>query len=263
MKISIVTPSFNQGQFIEDAIKSVLLQKYKNFEHIIIDACSTDKTLEVLKKYPHLNWVSEPDKGQSDALNKGFKKASGEILVWLNADDYLLPGSFERFINFYIANPENDFYYTNFHWVNENRKVLKTIKPYSRYSYFINSFYGCYIPTSGSFMKKSFFEKAGLLNINFRYKMDTDIFERAGKTNVKFKKLPFIASAFRFHGNNVSFRDKNNSINSITKQDMESIIIKDRCFDSWPINIEVRKKIYSGIWYFAKLIYLIAKYSKV
>ena len=94
-KISIVSPSFNQGQYIEEAIQSVLNQGYENFEHIIIDACSTDNTLEILKKYSHLKWISEPDEGQSDALNKGFKLATGDIIGWLNVDDIYLSNTFK------------------------------------------------------------------------------------------------------------------------------------------------------------------------
>jgi glycosyltransferase involved in cell wall biosynthesis len=87
-KISIITPSYNQGKYIEDNIQSVLNQNYINFEHIIIDGGSTDNTVEILKKYPHLKWVSESDEGQSDALNKGLAMSTGEIIGWINSDDY-------------------------------------------------------------------------------------------------------------------------------------------------------------------------------
>ncbi|MCP4762152.1 MAG: glycosyltransferase [archaeon] len=87
-KISILTPSYNQGEYIEVNIKSVLNQSYPNFEHIIIDGGSTDNTVEILKKYPHLKWVSESDEGQSDALNKGLAMSTGEIIGWINSDDY-------------------------------------------------------------------------------------------------------------------------------------------------------------------------------
>jgi glycosyltransferase involved in cell wall biosynthesis len=87
-KISILTPSFNQGKYIEQNIQSVLNQNYKNFEHIILDGGSKDNTLEILKKYPHLRWISEKDNGQSHALNKGLAMATGEIIGWLNSDDF-------------------------------------------------------------------------------------------------------------------------------------------------------------------------------
>ncbi len=89
-KISILTPSFNQGEYIEENIQSVLNQNYPNFEHIIIDGGSTDNTVEILKKYSHLKWVSETDKGQSDAYNKGLAMATGDLVLCLNSDDYLL-----------------------------------------------------------------------------------------------------------------------------------------------------------------------------
>jgi len=106
-KISILTPSYNQGKYIEENILSVLNQNYDNFEHIIIDGGSTDNTIEVLKKYPHLKWVSEPDEGQSDALNKGLKIASGEIIGWMNSDDFYENKVFKYIVDSFVNEKVN------------------------------------------------------------------------------------------------------------------------------------------------------------
>lgn len=95
-KISILTPSYNQGKYIEQAIASVIDQRYPHFEHIIIDGGSEDNTLSLLNKYPHLKWISEKDRGQSDALNKALGMATGELVGWLNSDDYYAKETFER-----------------------------------------------------------------------------------------------------------------------------------------------------------------------
>lgn len=109
-KISIVTPSFNQGKFIEQTILSVLDQEYPNLEYIIIDGGSTDETLSVIRKYESrlAYWVSEPDLGQADAINKGFEKATGEIFNWINSDDYYEPGSFQKIARAFSKDPAID-----------------------------------------------------------------------------------------------------------------------------------------------------------
>jgi len=106
-KISIVTPSFNQGAYLEKTIRSVLLQGYPNLEYIIIDGGSTDQSVETVKKYEPWNflWVSENDRGQSHAINKGLEKASGELLGWLNSDDYFLPGALFTLAAAYLEDP--------------------------------------------------------------------------------------------------------------------------------------------------------------
>src|SRR5262245_60443486 len=95
-RISIVTPSFNQGQYIAETIESVLAQKYPDVEHIVMDGGSTDSTLDILQRYPHLHVISESDRGQADAINKGFRLVTGTIWGFLNSDDTLLPGTLAR-----------------------------------------------------------------------------------------------------------------------------------------------------------------------
>ncbi len=108
-KISIITPSYNQGQFIEQTIQSVLNQNYPNLEYIVIDGGSSDNTLEILKKYDQqiTYWVSEKDRGQSHAINKGLEKCTGEIFNWLNSDDYLEPGALHKIARTYLSSGGN------------------------------------------------------------------------------------------------------------------------------------------------------------
>jgi len=108
-KISVITPSLNSAKFLEQAIQSVQDQGYHEFEHIVVDGGSSDETIEILKKYPHLIWISEPDCGQSDAMNKGFPMSSGEVVVYLNADDFFQPGTFHAVSKVFDENPAVDF----------------------------------------------------------------------------------------------------------------------------------------------------------
>jgi len=109
MKISVLTPSYNSGKYIERAIQSVLRQNYSEYEHIIVDGGSTDQTLEILAIYPHLRWISEPDRGQSDAMNKAFTLSTGHIIVYLNADDEFESGAFSTIIKEFEENLAVDF----------------------------------------------------------------------------------------------------------------------------------------------------------
>ena len=106
MKISVLTPSLNSDKYLRRAINSVLVQDYDNWEHIVVDGSSTDNTLDILEKYSHLKWISEPDQGQSDAMNKAFDMVEGDIIVYLNADDYFEKGAFRSVIDAFQENDE-------------------------------------------------------------------------------------------------------------------------------------------------------------
>jgi glycosyltransferase involved in cell wall biosynthesis len=115
LKISILTPSFNSGRYVEQAIKSVVAQNDPDFEHIVVDGDSKDETVTILRKYPHLKWVSEPDKGQCDAMNKAFARSSGEIIAYLNSDDCFEPGVFAHVRDCFVNKPEADMVIGNFY----------------------------------------------------------------------------------------------------------------------------------------------------
>lgn len=142
MQISVLTPSFNSGKYIRRAINSVLIQNYKNFEHIIIDGNSKDNTLSVIKEYPHLKFISETDKGQSDAMNKAFRLSSGHVIVYLNADDEFLPGAFEQVVSAFRANKHADMVIGNLIFKSASESALRV--PSVRYKdvlqYWLNLF---------------------------------------------------------------------------------------------------------------------------
>lgn len=203
IKISVVTPSYNQGSFIEEAIQSVLKQKYSNVEHIIIDGGSTDNTIMIFNKYPHLKWVSEPDKGQSDALNKGFKKATGDLIAWLNADDYFLPGAFHKVTQLFTKNPSMDVIYGNCYFVDTKGNILIKGKEIA-YDKGILFYVGCYIPSSGSFFNRNIFDEGFFLDIIFDITMDYEFFVRLSKAGKQFMHLPEFLFCFRWHQENKS-----------------------------------------------------------
>ncbi len=113
--VSIITPSLNSMPFLEENIKSVLNQNYTNLEHVIIDGGSTDGSLDILESYSHLIWISEIDRGQSHAINKGFRKAHGEIIGWLNSDDTYNPNAIENAVCVFAENKNTDLLFTDIH----------------------------------------------------------------------------------------------------------------------------------------------------
>lgn len=180
IKISIVTPSYNQGQFIEATILSVLNQTYKNIEYIIVDGGSTDNTLEIIDKYrDKINIViSGKDKGQSDAINKGFKLATGTLSGWINSDDILYPDCVEKIVELHRHHPDGSIYYlSSIDFIDEAGNLLyKKIKKIPDKNYLLNSSYEIF--QQGSFYNATYLEKAGYLDENIYYCMDLDLWLR-------------------------------------------------------------------------------------
>jgi len=151
LKISIVTPSFNQGQYIASAIESVLSQQYASFEHIIVDNCSTDNTASILKSFPHLKVICGKDQGQSDALNKGFKMATGDIVGWLNADDKYLGGSLQHASQAFIDHPDYDLVYGDYRFVDVNGHLIRNRRELAFDSFMLKYLHVLYIPSTTTF----------------------------------------------------------------------------------------------------------------
>jgi glycosyltransferase involved in cell wall biosynthesis len=203
-KISIVTPSYNQGDYIELAIQSVIDQNYPNFEHIILDNCSTDRTIDILKKYDHLIWKSEPDKGQSDALNQGFSLATGDIIGWLNADDLYLPNCFNMIVNWFIHHPQTDIVYGDYRWINQTGSIFQFRREIDFDLFILKYLHVLYIPSTATFFKSRIFKEENFLDISFRYAMDYDFFLKLAAKGYHFSHISSYLADFRWHENNKS-----------------------------------------------------------
>jgi glycosyltransferase involved in cell wall biosynthesis len=178
--VSIVTPSLDQGRFLEDAIRSVLDQDYARIEHVVVDGGSTDGTVELLGRHAHLTWISEPDEGQSEALNKALALSSGEVIGWLNADDRYLPGAVASAVAALERNPDAGMVYGNYVDVDEAGCVLnRNRSPGFSLERLIND--GNLVPQPAAFVRRTVLERVGFVDPELHYAMDYDLWIRIGK----------------------------------------------------------------------------------
>ena len=203
--VSIVTPSFNQGRFLEATIRSVLEQDYAPLEYILIDGGSTDESLSIIQAYaPRLShWVSEADRGQSQAINKGLKLAHGEILGWLNSDDMLAPGAVSRAVAVFTHEPQVDVVYGRLERIDEDGHQIPTpILPKDRLEFSAQHVLGeCVVNQPGSFWRRAIMERAGVLDEGLQYAMDYEYWSRLALHGARFRHLPQVAASFRLSAN--------------------------------------------------------------
>jgi glycosyltransferase involved in cell wall biosynthesis len=209
-RVSIVTPSYNQGEFVEEAIRSVLLQGYPDLEYMVIDGRSTDNSVEIIRKYGRwlAHWVSEPDKGQSQAINKGLQKASGEIYGWLNSDDYLLRGALINVAHAYRASPKAGAWYGDTVFVTADGKRLQVRRSPDHLdadavaAWSKNSF-----GQPACFFSKEAWQQCGPLDESLQCGMDLDLWIRIAK-QFAFVKVGEVLAAERFHRDAKTQRDR-------------------------------------------------------
>jgi glycosyltransferase involved in cell wall biosynthesis len=178
--VSVITPSYNHAAYLEETIQSVLCQNYPHLEHIIVDGASSDATLKILQRYDtHLRWLSEPDHGQADAVNKGFRLARGEILGWLNADDTYLPGAIYEVATYFQRHPDVDVLYGEAYHIDDsgNRIERYHTEPFDaeRLSDI------CFICQPTVFFRKRVMQDIGPLNDTLHYCMDYEYWIRFAK----------------------------------------------------------------------------------
>lgn len=202
-RISVVTPSYNQGQFLEECITSVLRQNYPDLEFIIIDGGSSDESVHIIKEHgaDFTFWCSEPDGGQAAAINKGFRRASGELVAWLNADDFYLPGALGHVARAYGQNPRAPFYFGDGLRVDEKGSTLGGFFPRGRVSFSLPALtYGmnCLLQPA-TFINRARLGEVGYLDPTLHYGLDTDLWLRLARLGEP-APVPALLAASREYG---------------------------------------------------------------
>jgi glycosyltransferase involved in cell wall biosynthesis len=218
MKISVITPSFNQAKYLEATIQSVLSQKGVELEYIIIDGGSTDGSLDIINRYSRqlAYWVSEPDQGQTDAINKGFARATVDILAWLNSDDTYKPGALAEAVAYLAENPAVGLVYGDCDYIDSEGRVIGRF-PAAQTDYRKLRQGYVHIPQQAAFFRGELWRQVGPLDPSFYFAMDYDLWVRLAKTK-PVKYLPRVWANFRLHS------------------DAKTISADDRC---WPEMLRV------------------------
>jgi glycosyltransferase involved in cell wall biosynthesis len=195
-KISIITPSYNQGNYIEQTIQSVLNQDYTNVEHIVIDGGSTDSTVEILLRHPHLIWVSEKDRGQADALNKGLARSTGDIIGWINSDDYYEKNVFKAVVDEFL-DPSIMWVVGNIGLNDKHGVPVRFDKsPKITYERLLRN--PDIVRQQATFFRRQLIEQAGGWNAEYFMVMDYDLWVRLAKLNEP-KMIDRTMAHFRLH----------------------------------------------------------------
>jgi glycosyltransferase involved in cell wall biosynthesis len=201
MKVSVVTPSFNKGKFIQRTLESVATQTGAEIEHVVFDGGSTDDTVGVLKRFGHdVKWVSEKDKGQTDAVNKGIRATDGEIIGWLNSDDIYYPDAIARVVAFFEAHPEVDVVYGMADHVDLNDQAFE-VYPTEPWS-FVRLRDRCFICQPATFFRRGVADQHGLLDDNLRFCMDYEYWLRLAKAGVRFAYMEEKLAGSRLYAEN-------------------------------------------------------------
>jgi len=199
--VSVVTPSYNQGGFVRETIKSVLNQDYPNIEYWVIDGGSTDETLDILREFEHdlrFHWLSELDAGQSDAINKGFVRTHGSIWAWLNSDDVLLPKTIRTIVQHFQSHPDSDLVYGNVQAIDASGRTFGTIpgEPFDLRQK-VTDLLAVHQP--GQFLRRSIIQQIGPLRTDLHYTMDLDWWLRIALSGGGLTYLPVVLAQIRFH----------------------------------------------------------------
>jgi glycosyltransferase involved in cell wall biosynthesis len=226
--VSIVTPSFNQARFLESTMQSVLAQDYPKIEYIVVDGGSEDGSVDIIERYADQLawWVSEPDSGQTDAINKGFERATGDIFAWLNSDDTYEAGALSEAVAFLQKNPDVGLVYGDANFIDADGRVIGQFNA-QQTSLTRLQRGGVYIPQQSTFWRAKLWHEVGPLDPSFYFAMDYDLWVRLARAS-EIRYIPQLWANFRLHG------------------DAKTISADERC---WPEMLRVHNR--DGGGYFA------------
>ena len=234
--IALVTPSFEQAAYLDRAIRSVVRQGYPRLRYVVEDGGSRDGSVAVLERWAARldGWTSAPDRGQADAVNRGFARIDGEIMAWLNSDDLLLPGTLRVVGEYFAAHPDVDVVYGNRIVIDEaDREIGRWILPghdAARLSW------ADVVPQETLFWRRRVWTAVGGLDPAFRFALDWDLLLRLRDAGARMVHLPRFLGAFRFHA-----RQKNAVIGDVGRQEMQ--VLRTRALGRAPSNLAVRRHV--------------------
>lgn len=249
MKFSIVTPNYNYGRFLKKNLESVFSQVATPgslaIEHIVIDGNSTDESVPILKRWDSFvrgtaaakesrysfQFISEPDKGQTDAINKGLRRATGDVVAWLNADEWYLPGKLASVADVFTRHPKVDFVYGEPLYVDGEGTPLR-IKRDHPFSRFVLLHYGCYIASCCSFWRRRILDDGQYLDPSYKVVMDGEYWARICREGYRFRFLPATVAAFAWHDGNVSLE-----FDARRREEEHGILVRYGRIPAWSVPI--------------------------
>ena len=236
-KVTIVTPSYNQAEFIEETIRSVLLQNYPEIEYIVIDGGSTDGSVDIIRKYePWLAyWASEPDRGQSHAINKGWRRSNGDVVAWLNSDDIYDASAIHKVVEFFQSNDDVDMVYGDCLVIDEKGR-LEGSSPSMEFSLEALVCNKWFISQPATFIRRSVFDAVGMINENLNLVMDWEFWLRIALK--EFKISYFLEGPASY----CTYKNAKTSSLSVKSGEEKIQVLNNIYNNHFPLNIKPYKK---------------------
>lgn len=217
MKISIVTPSWNQGRFLPRCLESIRIASGVEIEHIVLDNCSDDETPQLLAEFAgrddgvERRFIIEKDEGQTRAINDGLRLATGDIVCWLNTDEWYAKETLAIVADYFLNNPKVDVLYGNCDFVDKDGQIVKRRRSFEFHPGML-LYYGCYISSCATFLRRRVIDDNEMLNPEFRVAMDYEWYTRLMLRGYRFAHIPISLASFTWHENNISTAQRGRSL---------------------------------------------------